>query len=186
MTQVKIYNIICSCGCEKKYIGSTKRELNKRMYNHRGGCNKGRTSQIYTHMREKGFDKFTIELLESLEVENEEEQRRKEQEYIIEHNTIENGLNERRAYTSPEIKKQLKSGYDRGYRERNLEDLLIKCRVRGKLRKLKPKIHTCEACNYSTGRIDTFQRHNNTLLHIRRLSDHVAADIEREMSELSV
>ena len=153
----KIYKLTCSC-CNKIYVGSCRNigGLSCRLYNHRSDCNKGRTSKLYKHMREKGFDKFTILLIENVEVNDINEQRKLENDKIEELNTIENGLNERRAYRSLEVKKQQKKIADAKYNKNNRDKInLTKKSYRAKL----PTSYVCECCNYSTSRKDVYDRH---------------------------
>jgi len=159
----KIYKITCSC-CDKIYVGSTKQpRLCKRLYGHHAGCNTGRTSKLYNHMREKGFDKFTILLIEEVEVVDIDEQRKLENDKINELDTINNGLNERRAFASLEVKKQQKKIADVKYNKNNREKINIMVKT---YRKNLPKSHICECCNYSTNRSDTFKRHMTSKRHI--------------------
>ena len=88
----KIYKMTCSC-CDKIYVGFTKQSrLSKRMYGHRADCNQGRTSKLYIHMREQGFEKFTILLIGTVQVSDIDELRRLENYKIEELDTINNGL----------------------------------------------------------------------------------------------
>jgi len=162
----KIYKITCSC-CDNIYVGSCRniKGLNNRMYNHRSDCNKGRTSKLYNHMREKGFDKFTILLIETVEVNDIDEQRKLENDKIEELDTINNGLNQRRAYASLEDKKQQKKIADAKYTTNNRE------KINGMVKKYRanlPKSYVCECCNYSTARKDSYDRHMKGGRHIRK------------------
>jgi len=152
----KIYKLTCSC-CDKIYVGSTKQSrLSKRLYGHHADCNKGSPTKLHTHMREQGFDKFTILLLEAVEVVDIDEQRKFENDKIEELDTINNGLNARRAYASLEVRKQQIKIHDAKYNKNNREK--INKRVK-KYRANLPKSYVCECCNYSTSRKDTYDRH---------------------------
>ena len=161
----KIYKITCSC-CDKIYVGSTKQsQLSKRMSGHIGDCNNGRTSKIYNHMREQGFEKFTILLIETVEVNDVDEQRKLENDKIEELDTINNGLNDRRAFASLEVKKQQKKIADAKYNRNNRE------KINGMVKKYRdnlPKSYHCECCNYSTSRKDSYDRHVKGGRHIRK------------------
>ena len=152
----KLYKITCSC-CNKIYVGSTKQsKLSKRLSGHHTRCNNGATSKLYNHMREQGFEKFTMLLIEAVEVVDIDELRKLENDKIEELDTINNGLNQRRAYTSLEVKKQLKKIADAKYNKNNRSQIndKVKC-YRARL----PKSYVCECCNYSTGRKDSYDRH---------------------------
>jgi hypothetical protein len=152
----KIYKITCSC-CDKIYVGSTKQSrLSKRLWGHHTDCNTGRTSKLYTHMREQGFEKFAILLLEAVEVVDIDEQRKLENDKIEELDTINNGLNERRAYASLEVKKAQKKIADAKYNNNNRSKINEMVKT---YRTNLPKSYVCECCNYSTGRKDTYDRH---------------------------
>lgn len=70
---MKVHYYTISCENEICYVGSTTKTLNTRWAQYRNGHNnptyRGHyTSPICTYMREKGFDKFTHELLETLDI----------------------------------------------------------------------------------------------------------------------
>ena len=166
----KLYKITCSC-CDKIYVGSTKQStLSKRINGHRAACNQGRTSKLYIHMKEQGFDKFTIQLLEAVEVVDVDEQRKLENDKIEELDTINNGLNEKRAYRSLEVRKQLKEIADAKYNINNREK--IKKMVK-KYRDNLPKSYVCECCNYSTSRKDTYDRHLKCGRHKKKQNTNI-------------
>jgi hypothetical protein len=163
----KLYKITCSC-CDKIYVGSTydTKGLSNRMYNHRSDCNKGRTSKLYTHMREQGFDKFNISLIEIVNVCDIDELHKKEQEKVEELNTINNGLNERRAYASVEVKKQQKRISDVKYNKNNRTKINETVKL---YRDNLPKSYICECCNYSVSRKDSYDRHCKSKKHIDKI-----------------
>lgn len=163
----KIYKITCSC-CDKIYIGSTKQaKLCKRMSGHRQNSKETTNSKFYIHMREQGFDKFTIMLIESVEVEDVDELRKLENDKIEEFDTIKNGFNSRRSYQSQEVKKAIKKKSDHKYRsQRKNMDAHNEYR---KIYRANPKqTYECECCGYSTGRIDTYKRHLKSKRHIEK------------------
>ena len=166
----KIYKITCSC-CDKIYVGSCrhKKGLSGRMYGHHSSCNQGGTSKLYNHMREQGFEKFTILLIEEVEVKDIDEQRKLENDKIQELNTIKNGLNERRAYASLEVKKTQKQTSDKKYRSKR--ENMDKANIHRKIyRDNLPKSYICECCNYSSGRKDTYDRHMRGGRHLRKVN----------------
>ena len=164
----KIYKIVCS-HCDKLYVGSCRqiKGLSGRMFNHRSDCNKGKTSKLYSHMREQGFDKFTIHLIENVEVADFDEQRMKEQEKIELLDTINNGLNNRRSYCSIEARKEqnlrhsrkqcatlaLKPGYKDSYNAYR------------RTHRTKAIIQSCDCCDYETNRPDSLVRHRQSKQH---------------------
>jgi hypothetical protein len=166
---VKVYKITCSC-CNKLYIGSThnKKGIQGRLHGHRSDCNQGKGSKLYTHMREVGFDKFTITLLEEIEAETVKQQFQIENDKIIEFDSINNGFNTKRAYQSDEVKKQLKSIADKKYRD-NTQNKEEANAYKREYRANLPVIH-CECCNYSTTRPDTYARHLRGMRHINKMA----------------
>ena len=164
----KIYKITCSC-CNKIYIGScsNKKGLTDRLYNHHSDCNNGRTSKLYNHMREQGFDKFTILLIEEVEINNNNTLRQLENDKIQELDTINNGLNQRRAYSNLKVKKQKKKIADSKYNINNRNKINISVK---KYRDNLPKTYICECCNYSVSRKDTYDRHCKSLKHLSKIN----------------
>ena len=161
-----IYKIICS-HCEQLYVGSTKNRkgLSNRMFNHRADCNKGKTSKFLNHMREHGFDKFTIHLLEIVEVADTDEQRMKEQEKIEILDTILNGLNTRNAYQTREVRKaQNKVSYQQQITKRapNYKENYSKYRA---AYRTKACVQSCDFCEYETNRPDSLLRHRRSKQH---------------------
>ena len=163
----KIYKITCSC-CKKIYVGScrNKKGLPNRMSNHRCDCNRGKNSKLYNHMREVGFDKFTILLIEVVEIEDIDEQRKLENDKIEQLDTINNGLNTNRAYRSKECSKQQKSISDSKYRSKQINK--DKHNIYKQQYRANHIPYVCLCCDYSTNRIDTYKRHCNSLLHIKK------------------
>ena len=88
----KIY-IIRNIVDDDTYVGSTVSRLSKRMSKHREDMRQEtRKSKLYEKMRELGNDKFDIELLEECPVENIEQLRKKEGEYIREKGTLKTSI----------------------------------------------------------------------------------------------
>lgn len=166
---VKIYKIVCEC-CDKIYIGSTKQKrLCKRMWGHRADCkNEKRQNKLYLHMRGQGSNKFSIHLINTVEVNDMDEQRQIENRIIEEMDTILNGFNERRAYASVEVKKTQKKLSDQKYNKNNRD--IINKRVK-KYRENKPKSFICDKCNYSTSRKDTYDRHCKSMKHLKLINN---------------
>lgn len=85
-TNSKIYKIVNDINGEI-YIGSTANTLSKRMCCHKYYATKlGKTSKIYSFIRELGVSHFRIVLIEAFQCSNRDELRRKEQQYIDELN----------------------------------------------------------------------------------------------------
>lgn len=76
----KIYRLVNTTDNEV-YVGSTCNTLNRRLYNHRNKA-KHRTSKVYAHLSNIGWDKVQIELLEEYPCNNVQELLAKEREYI--------------------------------------------------------------------------------------------------------
>lgn len=99
MFKVKIYKVVCDCGCGQIYVGSTKQPLYKRFYQHKTETNLGGRSRFYLHMRTVGIDKFKIVLIKEYQVKNHEERRMYEQKHIDE---LKPTLNSRNEISRPE------------------------------------------------------------------------------------
>ena len=66
----RIYKVFYSLDSSQFYIGSTVKEIFARLRDHQSASTKGKTP-LYTYMREKGRDNFSIELVEdNIETEN--------------------------------------------------------------------------------------------------------------------
>jgi hypothetical protein len=101
--EIKVYKIWYDDEPENFYIGSTKyRQLAKRMGYHRGQVNLGKTSKLYTTIREKGINNFRYVQIASCMVNNFDEQRMFEQHYL---ELLKPTLNMIRAFATEEDKK---------------------------------------------------------------------------------
>lgn len=83
------------------YVGSTVGSLKGRMRMHKDSLKEGSEATIHKYMRSYGLEKFTIVLLARIHVETRREKLEHEQEWMDKYKT---NLNDRRAYTSPEMK----------------------------------------------------------------------------------
>lgn len=101
----KIYKVLCNCGCEKVYIGSTKSPLPKRLAFHKYKSDTDVTSKLHIHMKDVGKDCFGIELLDEDEFEDINEQHIREDEYIDKFDSIKYGYNCRYAHRTIEQKR---------------------------------------------------------------------------------
>jgi hypothetical protein len=107
--EIKVYKIWYDDEPENFYIGSTKyRQLAKRMAYHRGKVKLGNTSKLYTAIREKGINNFNYIQIASCMVNNFDEQRMFEQEYL---DLLKPTLNMIRAFTSEEVIKEYQQLY---------------------------------------------------------------------------
>ena len=97
--EIKVYKIWYEDCPEEFYIGSTKETLARRMCKHRIKVWEGNTSRIYSLIREKGPNDFKYVQVASCMVENIDEQRQFEQEWI---NELTPTLNTRRAFSTEE------------------------------------------------------------------------------------
>lgn len=97
----KVYRLTCSDGCY--YYGSTIQSLKERLWHHKESS-KTMTSKVYSHIRTLGWDKVTIDLVQSVSCANRKELRVIENAYIQSKKDDPNCLNTLRAYTSDEEK----------------------------------------------------------------------------------
>lgn len=104
------------------YIGSTKQTLAKRMWGHKISCKKlDNKCKVYEHMREIGFNKFTIIELGRRKVED------RQQQFMFEYEWQEKlspSLNMQRAYASPEHKANQRNICDKKYRDNHKEEIV--------------------------------------------------------------
>ena len=90
----RVYKIINSVD-DLIYVGATGDTLSRRMSGHKTKEKRGSSSPIYTHMRLLGVDKFSIILIEQLIDCNKEQLKAREDYFIKELDTVNNGLNGR-------------------------------------------------------------------------------------------
>ena len=76
----RIYQLVCDDGFY--YIGSTKNELRKRLYQHKKASRTQGDRKVYKHINNIGWDRVKIVLIEEYKCRNKEELVRKEYEYI--------------------------------------------------------------------------------------------------------
>lgn len=79
----KIYKLVNDVN-DEIYVGSTASTLTKRLYGHKYSVKRGKTSKIYSFMRDLGLEHFRIVLIEAFECKNKDELRKREQYYIDE------------------------------------------------------------------------------------------------------
>lgn len=141
-----IYKIVYKDDPTQFYIGSTINTLKRRLALHRVASKRG-TSKFYTFMREKGTDKFKIELIQDIQVADGPEMRRTEQAFI---DLLDPTLNEIRAFqTEEQYRQQAKELGQRTYQ-----------RNRNKLR--------CETCNFGFDTPSKLNRHNSSRGHRKK------------------
>jgi hypothetical protein len=102
----QIYQLVCSCGCGKMYIGSTTATLRTRWMLHRATArDPTKMSQLYMHMREVGAHLFGISLVYDFRAIDWAHHLQVEQEWIQMYDAIANGLNSQRAFVTKEEKR---------------------------------------------------------------------------------
>jgi hypothetical protein len=111
-----IYRIDCSCGCERFYVGSTINSVRSRFSQHKYAARKGLNLKLYQHMREVGFDKFSVHILKCIRhsISKPNLREKLEGEYIESLDTVANGFN------------HIKSGFNYHYEHKN-HNKLFKC-----------------------------------------------------------
>ncbi len=164
-----IYKITCS-HCLKMYVGSTKKTPKQRLQKHKS-ARTTKTRKLYKltkHMCEVGCNKFTVELIEEIDVKTNEDRFKRENHFILEYDTIVSGFNCRCAHVSDNIKKIRKRISDKKYRESHKPQYNI---YRKAHRAKQPKDkYVCECCDYKTPRLDTYKRHLRGSRHKNKAS----------------
>ena len=112
---LSVYKIINSVD-DYIYIGSTTQSLKQRFQEHKNDHVNRPKGNIHNHMRNIGFDKFSIELITSIEMTTFDMIRDLEQSYI-DKVPKELSLNKNRAYNSKEYNKN----YNKQYKQINKE-----------------------------------------------------------------
>lgn len=156
-----IYRLYCN-NCDKEYIGSTLYSLDKRFKWHNNNVKGGSKSKLHNHMRNCCMK---IELIEK--VENLSDIKKIEDDYILKHNTIENGLNTNRAYIAN--KRERLNYYVRNYR-RKYRDKYNKYIKNYRLSIPKDRFK-CEHCSYSSNRSDSLKNHISRMHISKQLSE---------------
>jgi hypothetical protein len=117
----KIYKIT-NCIDDEVYIGSTCQPLTKRWYGHKQDSD-NRLSKINQYMKELGFDKFSISLVENYPCTNKTELRRREGEFIKEQGTLNDRIAGRTDKEWYEDNKETMLEYHKEYRKNNKEKI---------------------------------------------------------------
>ena len=180
----RIYEIVNDVD-DEFYIGSTKDRLSRRMYGHRGKVKQGRTSTIYSKMRELGTDQFRIVLIEEIECASIDELRRCEQKHIRERRPTLNKLcaaidDERREEIKKEAKEYDRKKYVKGrtkiiervkqhYVDNREERLAYQITLSAKYR--EAKTFHCEACDHAFKSNNHLQRHFTSQKHKRNTQE---------------
>jgi len=135
------------------YIGSTKQTLKERAYKHRHDCFNPNTTHydvpLYNHIRDNMLGIRLIPIKELFV--GKTARKMIEQIYINKYDSINNGLNDRRAYTTRAQKEELDKKYAQKYRKKNKE----------KRRKKGRKKVKCNRCG-SVVRYDSLSKHYKT------------------------
>ncbi len=140
----RIYKLYCKLENNQFYVGSTVKDINDRLCDHRSASNKG-TTPLYSYMREKGKNNFSIEIIEdNIEIDNliiredywikelkpslnknifltRTEQERDKEKYEKNKDKIKQRVNERRILKREEINSQKREHY-----AKNKEKILAK------------------------------------------------------------
>ena len=111
----KVYEIVCNDGYY--YIGSTKNDLRKRLYEHKQHAKQYPQRKCYKHMLDIGWDNIKIVLIEDVICNNRQELVKKEYEHIKKHKDDKYCLN---IISSSHDK----ASYDIKYREDNHDKLI--------------------------------------------------------------
>lgn len=93
---------------DKKYIGSTKKNIISRWGSHINDCydekNKIYNIKFYVFMREIGFEHFKIKQIDEMYYNDKFELKILEKHYVIKYDSIKNGYNTRLPYSTKEEK----------------------------------------------------------------------------------
>jgi hypothetical protein len=116
--------------CDNLYVGSTKAFANRK-YRHKGNCNnengKNYNLKIYQTIRDNGgWDNFRMVCIHQQEVNNKRHAEKIEEDYRVELN---GNMNTRRAFLSPEQRKEYDKEHSKEYRKNNRDFISekIKC-----------------------------------------------------------
>ena len=103
----KVYKLITTV-VDTFYIGSTCLSLSKRLNGHKKNAKKeiNKDSWVYEYLNKIGFENVKIILINEFVLENREQLRREENNYIEMYKNDSNCLNMVRAYASDEVKKE--------------------------------------------------------------------------------
>jgi hypothetical protein len=124
------YKIVCDNLPNFVYVGSTKAFANRK-YRHKGNCNnengKNYNLKIYQTIRDNGgWDNFRMVCIHQQEVNNKRHAEKIEEDYRVELN---GNMNTRRAFLSPEQRKEYDKEHSKEYRKNNRDFISekIKC-----------------------------------------------------------
>ena len=120
----KVYKLINTVD-DTFYIGSTTTQLSKRLSWHKRTClYKQSKARLYEHMSKIGMENFKIILINEFYLNNNEELRREENNYIEMYKNDSNCLNMVRAYASDEVKKEQMIKSSEKFRKEHREEIL--------------------------------------------------------------
>lgn len=153
----RVYKITCDLDPDLMYIGSTERELSSRMSGHRYSASiYDRQCPVHAKMCEVGEKYFKIELLEEKWFKNQEEMRKLEQEWI---DKLKPSLNAKRAYLSPEQRKQYLIDYEQKRSEGEDKKKRTDARREEREKNILSGRYRCEICDHNFSSFSTLQRH---------------------------
>ena len=115
----KIYQLVCNDGYY--YIGSTKNELRKRLFNHKEASLNHPQRRVYKHINTIGWDNVNIVLIEEICCNNRDELTKKEYEHIIKNKNDKFCLNMNVGHS---FDKEYNKMYDKQHRQNNKNKII--------------------------------------------------------------
>ena len=151
---------------DKIYIGSTVDRLSKRFRGHMRDARNQSNRKIYSHFNAIGWENCYIELLDEDEFKSKEALRAREQKWIRENDTMNNGLNSQRAFQTPDEEKMQHDEGNRAWAARE--------RARG---------YRCDVCQRAFTRKNDLNKHNVTITHRNNTANEDESEAEDEIDE---
>ena len=175
----KVYKLITTVD-DTFYIGSTCSSLSKRLNGHKKNAKKekNKDTRVYEHLNKIGFENVKIILINEFVLENGEQLRREENNYIEMYKNDPNCLNSIRAFRSIEEKREYdrirnktekRIQYSKDLYQKNKETYCQRQKIyvqtnKEKIKERKGKICICECGSQYTH--DHKLRHERTKKHI--------------------
>lgn len=159
----KIYKLQCDDGYF--YIGSTRNELRIRLRDHKNDCMKNRhQSNVYQHIKEIGWNRVRIVLVEDYSCENKDQLRQREDYHIQQVRNDPFCLNINRAFSTEQDKRDYYKRGDNTIARRDFDKKKQKDKERynqKRIQLLTPYTCVCGSVVVETGR----RRHEKTQRH---------------------
>ena len=163
----------------QEYIGSTAEPtLARRMGKHRADAKSGKTSRLWSTMRQLGIENFYIELVEQYPCNSKDELRQRENQVIRERQPV---WNQRGAYQTAEEKREYNSNYQKTNRARYNQ---LSKKHQKKIKDLK-KIF-CVECELPVSAKSRLARHRRGPRHIRCFCEYHGIELEDYDPDLPV